>query len=304
MFTAAARALAAIPHFALRLGTGDAADVTLLFKDFEGGSVYADVISELSGGEHFAHKHLGPAKYEDFVLQIGLAMSGELFDWIAGSWGPQPAKKVGAVLSLDFNFNIKTERAFAGALITETTIPTLDAASKDAGFLTLRFHPKGIELNQGSGKLPFVAAKQKLWRTSNFQLEIDGLDCTKVSKIDSFSVKREVTVVTSGTGDVSIVAGRAEFPNLSITLSQISALTWFDWHHSFVVNGNNSDGFEKQGSLRFLAVDGQTELSRIDLHNLGIIRVAPTKGSGSAIGRVTAELYCEEMELGQPGGNP
>ena len=56
--------------------------------------------------------------------------------------------------------------------------------------------------------------------------------------------------------------------------------------------------------MRFLAVDGQTELSRINLHHLGIIRVAPTEGSGSAIARVTAELYCEEMELDPPGGNP
>jgi len=293
------------PHVALRLGAGNAADVTLLPKTIEGGNVYADVISVMSGGEHFAHKHLGPPKYEDLVLQVGLAISDEFFDWIATSWGPQPVKKSGAVLGLDFNFNIKTERAFAGALIAEVTIPALDAASKDSGFLTLRLRPEFIELSQGAGKLSLVATKQKVWRTSNFRLEIDGLDCTKVSSIDSFTVKREITIVSSGTGDIIVTAGKAEFPNLAITLAQLSAQSWLDWHHSFVVDGNNGDGFEKEGSLRFLAIDGMTELSRIDLHNLGIIKVASANsGGGSAINRVTADLYCERMELIRSGGNP
>jgi len=291
-------------HFALRLGAGNTADVTLLPRAIEGGNVYADVISVLSGGEHFAHKHLGPPKYEDLILQVGLAISDEFFDWVAGSWGPQPTKKSGAVLGLDFNFNIKSERAFAGVLIAEVTIPALDAASKETGFLTLRLQPEFIELNQGAGKLSLVTAKQKLWRTANFRLNIAGLDCTKVSKIESFSVKREITVVTSGTGEITITAGKVEFPNLSITLSELSAQSWFEWHHSFVVDGNNGDGFEKEGSLRFLAVDGMTELSRIDLHNLGIIKVAPTKAGGNAIGHVTADLYCERMELKRTGGNP
>jgi hypothetical protein len=174
-------------------------------------------------------------------------------------------------------------------LITETMIPALDAASKDAGYLTVRFQPEAIDVNPGGAKLSFVGPKPKLWRTSNFRLEIDGLDCTKVSNIDSFSVKRE--------------ASKTQFPNLAITLSEASAQTWSDWHESFVVNGNNDQSFEKSGALRFLAIDLKTELSRIDLNHLGIFRLARTMGGSSQVARVTGELYCEEMVLRQPGGS-
>jgi len=299
------RGLAAQGHFALRLGTGSAADVTLLPTGFDGGTVFADVISVVSGGLQFASKHLGPPKYEAFVMPVGLSMSQELFEWIAGSWGAQPEKQDGAVLALDYNLGIQTESDFSGALITETTIPPLDASSKEAGYLTVRFQPESIDLHAGAGKLSLAASKQKLWRTSNFRLEIDGLDASKVSRIESFTVKREFTVVTSGSGGVAIVAGGAEFPNLTITLSQASSNTWFDWHESFVVQGNNTDGFERNGAISFLSTDLKKELSRIDLHHLGIVRVAPSKGKGSSqIARVTAELYCEEMVLAPAGGSP
>ncbi|HEY2946882.1 MAG TPA: hypothetical protein VGJ53_00545 [Micromonosporaceae bacterium] len=321
---AGVRGLAAFGHFALRLGTGNAGDVTLLGEDFDGGNIHAEVISELSAGLHFATKRLGPPKYEEFGLPVGVAMSQELFGWVAGSWGAQPGKRDGAVLTLDHNLNIKTEAAFSGALITETTIPALDASSKDAGYLTVRFQPEQIDISAGGGKLSLAMSKQKLWRTSNFRLEIDGLDCTRVSKIDSFTVKREVvpatppspttrraarrpadprTVVAPAGVGVSLSAGRVEFPNLVVTLSEVSAQTWFDWHESFVVNGNNSDGFERSGSLTFLSADLKKELSRIDLHHLGIVRLAPVKGQASQVARVIAELYCEEMLLSPVGGS-
>lgn len=297
---AAIRGLQTSGHYALRLGSGNSADVTLI-NEFDGGGIYAEVTSELSAGSHFAKKHLGPPKYDDFVVPVGLSMSQQLFDWVAGSWGALPQKKDGAVLSLDYNLNIKTERDFSGALITETTVPELDAASKDAGSLNLRFQPEFIDVNVGAGKLSLSISKQKLWRTSNFRLEINGLDCTKVSRIESFSVKREISIISSGGGGTALIAGPVEFPNLLVTLSQASSQTWFDWHQSFVVNGNNDDGFELNGSLSFLAANLQTELSRIDLHHLGIVRLEPLTTTSSQLARVWAELYCEEMVLSPPG---
>lgn len=302
-FIGAIRALLS-GHFALRLGSGGAADVTLLGQGFEGGDIDADVIAEQSAGLHFPKKRLGPPKYEAFSVLVGLSMSDELFGWIAGSWGAQPAKKDGAVLGLDYQLDIKTETRFGGALVTETTIPALDAASKEAGHLAVTFQPEIIDAEAGAGKLSLAASKQKLWRTSNFRLEIDGLDCTKVSKIDGFTVKRAVTTVTSGGGGVTLVPGKVEFPNLTITLSEVSAQTWFDWHESFVVNGNNGESFERNGALRFLAADLATELSRIELHHLGIVRLAPVRSQGAQIGRVTATLYCEEMVLSRTGSGP
>jgi hypothetical protein len=290
-------------HFALRLDANNASEITLLSAS-EGGSVYADVVSVFEDGLHFARKHLGPPKYETFAIPIGVAASKGLFDWVAGSWGATPESRDGAVLGVDANFNIKSEVGFSGALIVETGIPALDAASKEAGHLTVRFQPEFIDVKPVAGKLSLVLAKQNLWRTANFRLQIAGLNCTKVSKIDAFTVTRKITTVTSGSGEIELVPDKVAFPNLRITISKAIAETWFEWHESFVVSGNNGDAFERNGTISFLSNDFQTELSRIELHHLGIIRLGsdPNDG-GSQLTRVTAELYCEQMQLG-PGVNP
>jgi hypothetical protein len=282
-------------HFALRLDANNTSAITLL-ADSEGGRVYADVVSVFEAGLHFARKHLGAPRYEPFAIPVGAAASQELFDWLAGSWGPSPEKRDGAILSVAPNFNIKSEAEFTGALVVETAIPALDAASKNAGHLTVRFQPEFVGMKPGSGKLSMAAAKQKLWRTSNFVLEIDALDCTKVSRIDAFTVTRNVNVVSSGSGDITLVPDKVEFPNLTITFAASSAQTWFDWHKSFVIDGNNSNTFERNGTIRLLSIDFKTELSRIDLHHLGIIRVGAVTSDGG-VTRVAAELYCEEMVL-------
>jgi hypothetical protein len=290
-------------HFALRLDTANASEITLLAGS-DGGNVYADVTSVFEAGLYYAHKHIGSPKYEDFRIPIGAAASTGLFEWVADSWGATPEVRNGAVLGVDFDFNIKSEVGFSGALVVETGIPALDAASKETGHLTVRLQPEFIDVRAASGKLSLMQAKQKLWRTSNFRLQIDGLDCSKVSRIDAFTVKRKVNVLTSGSGEVSLVPDKIDFPNLRITLSKASALTWVDWHETFVVNGDNDDSFERNGTISFLSNDLKTELSRIDLHHLGIMRLAsnPTDGN-SAVTRLTADLYCEEMVLG-PGVNP
>src|SRR5262249_52307858 len=107
-----------------------------------------------------------------------------------------------------------------------------------------------------------------------------------------------------GSGGVALEPGMVEFPNLSIELSEISAQTWFDWHKSFVIDGDNGDDIEKNGSLQFLASDLKTELSRIEFRHLGIVRLVLIPGPADKITRVRAELYCEEMSLSRPGGSP
>jgi hypothetical protein len=283
-------------YFALSLGADASAGVTVLAGQAGGGSVYADVFSEI-GPDSIARKHLGPALYESFVLPVGLVMSEELLEWVMASWAADPPEKDGAVLALDHQLHIKSQARFTASLITETSFPTLDAASKAKRNVTLRVQPAAIQLLGGSGTLSLLGAKQKLWLAANFRLEIGGLDCTHVRRIDSFTIRRALEIEPQEDGPPNLVPGRVEFPNLRITLGQAWAETWYDWHEQFVVDGHNDEGFEKTGTLSFLAADLQTELSRIELRHLGIVRLAPAEDEPLF---VTAELYCEEMELVQP----
>jgi hypothetical protein len=303
--TIAARAAPA--PLALRLGTAAAGDLTFL-RQVRGGHVVGMVVTHTSGSDHFASKHLGGTSIEDFQLQLGIAMSSGLFDWIAASWGASPPARDGAVLGCDPSYVVRSERAFTAALISATALPACDAASKTTGFLTIRLTPRELlPATDPKAKLtiPITGGKQKLWQTSNFRLQIDGLDCTKVTRVAAFTVRRPIERVSSG-GGVDLQAKPIDFPSLRITFAASTAPTWVAWHHDFVVAGNNGPAAERNGSLSFLAPNLATELARVDFAGLGIFRLTSDPDEDAApsqAARMTADLYCEQMAL-LPGGAP
>ena len=279
---------------------------TAIVHAASGGGITADVVSHASGNEHFARKQLGPVRYEDISVQVGSSMPSALFDWIAASWGATPKPRNGAIVRSDSTFSIRAERVFTGALIAETAFPALDAASSETGRLTIRMTPASTlpDTSPGGTLQPsFGKGVAKLWLASHFRLQVDGLDCTKVSRIEPFAVRRPIETVQGRGGGLR--AGTVEFPNLRVTVAASSAASWFDWHRDFVVDGNNGDTFERAGRISLLSPN-LTELARVELSGLGIFGLStdpPTGGPADSIARVRADLYCERMAL-KPGGAP
>jgi phage tail-like protein len=270
-------------------------------KSVSGGAVSAEVITEQIGVDHVTHKHIGSPKYEDFSLEFGFSMPEAVYQWIADSWTAKHVRKNGSIVAYDYKLEAKSEREFFNALITETVIPALDGSSKEAAYLTLQFAPEYTRSKKASGKgtaQPKINSKPFL--PSNFKLEIDGLDTTKVNRIDSFAVKQ--TLAHDDVGDARDYVkepGKLEFPNLRISLSQVSADPWFAWFDDFVIKGNNGDGKEKNGTITFLNPSRSAPLGTVKLFNLGIFRISEDAATASSetIHRVIAELYCERMEL-------
>ncbi len=265
----------------------------------DGGFVSAEVITVAEGGEGAIKKRISTVVYEPFVVDVGLGMEQPVYDWVAQTWKGDEARKTGSIVLADFKLEAKQEREFVQALLTETTFPVLDAAAKDPGFLTLKFQPELTKTKSASGKPNGAGVKAKQWLRSGFRLQIDGLDCTKVSRIESFSVRRTSTEERVGVERLpDVLPTRVEFPNLQITLSEVSAKTWFEWHEDFVIRGKNDQSSERNGTIQLLAADAK-ELARIKLFGLGIYRLATsaTDPRGDKVKRVTAELYCERMEL-------
>lgn len=273
----------------------------------EGGHAVADVVNEKLGPSHIAKKHIGGVKYEDISIDMGFSMSKAVYAWIAASWSAQYQRKNGAIVAADFDLNAKSEREFFNALITETTIPACDGASKEPAYMTVKFAPEYTRWKAASGKFSGGAtakdSPQRLWLPSNFRLEIDGLDCTKVNKIDAFTVKQ--SIVESPVGEVRDYLkepAALEFPNLRVQFSEASAASWRAWFESFVIGGNSDDSQEKSGTLTFLSPNRQTELAKVQFFNVGIFKLSddpPPDGDDSAakIRRWTADLYVERMQL-------
>jgi hypothetical protein len=266
-----------------------------LIKSAEGGGGVADVIEEPPLGV-LVKKHVGQPRWEDLELQVDLSQSDTVYSWIAASWrGDLQARNL-LVTTVDSEGNVIRRREFRRALLTETTVPTPDAASKDVGFLTLKLAPEAARTLPGGGTVPAPQpAVVRRWQRGAFRLELPGLDCTTVSKIDSFTVKQ---TFTSANGDVR-KPGPLSFPNLSVTLSERSAETWQSWFNSFVLEGNNADTQEKRGSLTLLTPDLEQAVARIDLFNVGIFRLALERPGPYDMDprRVVAGLYCERMDF-------
>lgn len=275
-------------------------------KSVQGGAISADVITEPVGPDYYMQKHIGAPKYEEFAASLGFTSAKPVYEWIKASWANNYQRKSGAVLAADYNYNIKEKREFFNALVTETTIPAMDGSSKEAAYLTVKFAPEYTRIGKASGKVPGESGPKgdtKAFIPANFRLTIDGLDTSRVVKIDSMTVKQTVVQDDIGTGrDYATEPGKLEFPNIRVTISEAGAQSWKNWHNSFVVQGNNAEDDEKTGTLELLAPNRQEVLLTIKFSGLGIFNLVPDTAAANSdqIARVVAEMYVEHMELVLP----
>ena len=300
-------------NFALSLDGGKSIG---MLKTAQGGQIYGEPVAEPANGAMYQKKHIGNVKYADITIQAGMSMPDAFYQWIADSWSFGAQRKDGAIVAADFNGNAVKELAFSSALIEEVGIPALDGSSKDPAYLTLKLSPQSTRSGTPSGTLPAAKGKQKAWLASNFRFELGKLDTSRVSKIDSFTIKQTMSQPTTDVGDVfvpdqtvvvsvppfNLEPGVVDFPNLRVTLAEASAQTWIDWYEDFI-RGNNGDESEKSGSIKFLAQDA-TELARVDLFGVGIFNLTderPLDAASDAIRRLVAELYVERMAFVFPG---
>jgi hypothetical protein len=271
-------------------------------KKMGGGAISAEVVKEAVGGQYVTHKHIGQPKYDDISLDIGFSMSKAVYDWIAASWKMDYQRKNGSLVACDYKLDAKSEREFFNALVTETNIPACDGGSKDPAYLTLKFGPEYTRFKKASGKAvaEIKADDQKTWLPSNFKLEIDGLDCSKVNKVDGISIKQKIQTDDLGDArDMLKEPATIDFPDLKITFAEVSNQPWVDWFNDFVIQGNCTQDKEKNGRLVFLSPNRQEELCSVSFFNLGIFKynVDDSEANKEGIKRNTVELYCERMEL-------
>jgi hypothetical protein len=270
-------------------------------RSVEGGAIKAEVVKEPARTGGFVKKHLGIARVEPLQLQLDLSLDKAVYAWIADAWSGKPGRRSAAVVETDANLKALRRRELGNPLLAAVTFPALDGASKDAAFLTLELHAETVRTQKGSGQaVKPPAAKAKAWVRSNFRLEIGGLECKLVSRIDSFTVRSAPAPddPVREARDLEVQPGAIDFPNVRITLAESSAKSWFDWQQSFVVEGKNADKQEKSGKIVLLGANLADVLGEIRFFNLGLFRLAEAKLQPTdAVKRVVADLYCERMEL-------
>jgi hypothetical protein len=260
------------------------------------------VLEEQAGPAAVQFKHLGAVEIEPIQLEIGMAMSKPLLDWIAGSWEKKFTRQNGCIVHADFNLKCKTEQWFEDALIAETKFPTLDGAAKEPAYLGVTLNPERVKLLPGKGEpvQGVVGKNQKLWSPSNFRLSIDGADCSHVNRVDSFTVTQRIRPLYTGVDRFpELEPTGIDFSNIIVYLAVAHARDFENWYDEFIVQGGKDTKMERQGSLEFLHPDNKTTLFTVYLNRLGIHRMSVEKSEANTeqMKRYKIELYLEDMEL-------
>lgn len=282
----------------------DGSPVKSWLKSVDGGVVKGNVVTESVGPDALRFKHISTVEIEPLTIELAMSASSPVFHWIQDSWNRRFSRRNGSVIHANFRMEATLEQEFNNALITETTFPALDAGDNNPAYLTVKLKPEFLKINKESGnKLQGEEGtnKAKLWLPSMFRLNIDGVDCTRVNKIESFSVKQTVKEMYIGNARYpELEPTGIEFPNLTISLPTAFAKDFIDWHQKFVVEGARDDEQEKHGSIEFLdPAGGDVPLFTIELKRIGINSLAIEKSDAhaDAIKRCKIELYVEAMEL-------
>ena len=278
-------------------------------KEVDGGHASAEVVVEKMGSDHLHHKHLGGLKFEEITFKCGSGMSQNLYKWIDAAFrnaSNAEGRQDGAIIYADYDSNEVGRLNFTQAIPTEFGMPALDASSKDPCMMTIKMQPETTaRQNGGGGKLASMvdSAKQKQWLPSNFMLEIPGLKCDHVNKVEALTIKQKVTEHAVGKRRVyERIPTSVEIPNLVITFSEQEAEDWYQWHKTFVIDGHCSQKDEKDHAiLTYLPpnLNPAEFLFRLTFKQLGIFKLSPDKveAGGEGIRRLKAEMYCEDIRF-------
>ena len=291
-------------HFELRI---DGHKTTAYLKSIEGGWARANVSDDAVGGDQYKIKQISSVDIDPFSVEFGLAGANDLLKWIKGSWSRKFSRRSGQITHANFNLNQTFEHEFAEALITETTIPTLDGSSKEAGYIKCKIQPERVSTKRLSGNGAKVdgdlGLRQKMWTPAAFRFNIDGIDEMKyTNKLDSFTIKQGIKKVYTGPGRFpTIEPTKIEFPNLTGTIALEYADKLLEWHEQYIHSDSATidPQAQKTGSIEFLAPDRNQIIFSINLYEVGLLfcGIEPSTANADAIKRVKFEMYVHRMEI-------
>ncbi|MEO6774376.1 MAG: phage tail protein [Kofleriaceae bacterium] len=287
-------------HFELAI---DGHPTTAYLKTVDGGYVRAGLMDEAIGPDNHRIKHTSVVSIEPFSIEFGLAGASDVLSWIQQSWRKEWSRRNGEVRHANFDLYQTFSHQFFDALITETTFPTLDGASKDAAYLKVKIQPERVVTSKSAGDqiAGNLGAKHKMWMCSGFRLNIDDLQGIEyTNKIESFTIKQGVKQLYTGAERLpQIEPTKIEFPAITGTIALGYADSILKWYDDAVVTGRADPSVQKSGSIEFLSPDRGSVLFRLNLYEVGIghAQIPQSTANSDQIKRVKFELYVGRMDL-------
>lgn len=270
-------------------------------KSAQGGTIRGEVATHDLGPEQVQRKHITTLTYEPLEIEVEMGICRALYEWIQVSFEKGFVTRTAELIVVDANQQARATREFGDAYLSEVAFPTLDAASKDPAYMTVKITPETIRYSPGDGsQVRGTGSTSRKWLSSNFRFELGDLPCDRVTEIDSFTWRQVVMASEVGQFRAPVKQpAHVEVPNLRVTFSMQDLDAWMDWHRTFLIDGQWSEEHELSGSITLLAPDLKEELATIELMNVGLIslEVGAQEANKEQVSRVTVELYVQEMKF-------
>jgi hypothetical protein len=269
-------------------------------KSVSGGYVKGEVAAEQAGPNFRQFKHVATIDIEPIKLELAMALSGPMMDWIGDSWRRGYSRRNGHVAHGDFSGNSRIEQWFKNALLVETGFPALDASSKESLFLNCTILPEQLEIKEGSGMIGgSVSPLQKQWQANNFNVDIDGINTDGLVKVDAFTVKQKHKKFHYGAMRYAEIEPTGlEFPTFTMYSTIDCAHGFYDWHEKYVIKGHRDTEMEKDGEIQFLSPSGDI-LMTVSMRRIGItgVSIEKSEAMGDKLKLVKIEMFVEDLEL-------
>ena len=229
---------------------------------------------------------------EDIEIQLGAEMGPTLYGWLGQTLAQTAAPRDGAILGLDFIGHVVWRLEFSRASVSSIVFPSLDASASADAYLTVkiaaattRFEPVDTVGGAESPPPDATHALRPIMR-SDFRLQIEGLDCSKVGSVNTLTA--------------TMTGRRQSTSNLSFTVAAASATAFHDWQRNRLDPGESLPKGDKAGTLELLSPTLQTALVTLRLGGLGVVSVAavPNDTDVESIRQARVELFCTDPGFG------
>ncbi|HUJ28149.1 MAG TPA: hypothetical protein VLW85_19140, partial [Myxococcales bacterium] len=239
-------------------------------QSIHGGELTAEV-NTTNGPGSFPKKSVTNIKFMPIELQIGFGMGQPLRRWIEKPMGALEVKD-GTVVMPDSKGEPRYFLTFQQAYINEIGLPELDETASDEGFLSLKLRPEVIKIGQKEQCGYTQLDPKRRFVRSKFKLTLQDLDCTRVAKIDAFTLEQSLKDDAVGTSREPLLGDRSVvIPDLTLTFRDAQAGdSWIKWYKSWFIEGNHLEKDLKNGELLLLSDDGARTLCKVELTGVGL----------------------------------
>lgn len=294
-------------HFKLLI---DGKPVTAFIKSIEGGLINAQAVEEPVGQFNIRGRHLATREVDPIQVEFGMSGAKWCLDLVDDFINNRKHHRLsGEIYHADANMVAQYMFTFSNAVITELTLPKLDANGKESLLCKVKLQPQDVTFKLGDGRKldPDTLGRQKAWHTTNFRLTLDRVgELPFCSSIESMTVKLGHKPMQLGDHfRPDVLPTKVDMPKLSITVPLLRSKALIDWYDKSVgqqlgtgiedagelaAAGHSSSGYETSGSIEFLDATLNDVLYMVELDGVGMEKFTIPKSEANSVGTKMAKF--------------